>query len=64
MEEIRVILDQNKVSTQLLDAGDIDTLTLDEIIRSKIVDATRVVVLNAPNHLLDGGVDGGSHFGK
>ena len=64
MEEIRVILDQNKVSTQLFDTGDIDTLTLDEIIRSKIVDATRVVVLNAPNHLLDGGVDGGKHFGE
>ena len=64
MEEIRVILDQNKVSTQLLDTGDIDTLTLDEIIRSKIVDATRVVVLNAPNHLLDGGVDGGPNFGE
>ena len=64
MEEIRVILDQNKVSTQLLDTGDIDTLTLDEIIRSKIVDATRVVVLNAPNHLIDGGVDVGPNFGE
>ena len=58
-----MILDQNKVSTQLLDTGDIDTLTLDEIIKSKIVDATRIVVLKAPNHLLDGGIDGGLHFG-
>lgn len=55
MEEIRVALDQNNVSASLLSEEDIDTLTLDEIIRSKIADAARIVESNAPRHLLDSG---------
>ena len=63
-KEIRIVLDQNMTSEQLFESGDIDTLTLDEIIESKLADATRIVIINAPNYLLDGGVDGGKLFGE
>lgn len=53
--EIRIALDQNMNSTPLLDIGDIDTLSLDDIIVSKIEDAARLVMRDAPLHLLDGG---------
>lgn len=53
--EIRVALDQNMTSDQLLATGDIDTLSMEEIIESKIADATRIVESNAPYYLLDGG---------
>jgi hypothetical protein len=59
-QEVKIALDQNMSSEQLLDISDIDTLTFDQIIESKIADAARVVLLNAPNHLLDGG----SSFGQ
>lgn len=55
-QDIRVALDQNNVSTQLLESGDIDTLTLDELIESKIEDAVRIVEMSAPLSMLDGGV--------
>lgn len=54
-KEIRVAIDSNRNSEQLEGIGDIDTLALDEIIGSKIAEAARVVVLNAPSYLLDGG---------
>ena len=47
------------VSSQLIDTGDIDTLSMNDIIGSKIDDAARYVLLNAPLHLLDVG----SNFG-
>lgn len=53
--EIRIALDQNMVSDQLLAVDDIDTLSLEDIIESKIIDAARVVESNAPSYLLDGG---------
>jgi hypothetical protein len=53
--DIRIALDQNNSSTPLLDTGDIDTLTLEEIIESKIEDAARVVTRDAAHYLLDGG---------
>lgn len=53
--EIRVALDQNNVSEQLFNSGDIDTLTLEEIIESKIADAGRIVEGEAPLYLLDSG---------
>lgn len=53
--EIRIALDQNMNSAPLLDVGDIDTLSLDDIIESKIEDAARLVMRDAPLHLLDGG---------
>lgn len=53
--EIKVALDLNDNSTQLLAESDIDTLSLDDIVRSKIEGAAKVIELNAPFHLLDGG---------
>ncbi len=50
--EIRVVLDQNMSSTALTGLGDVDTLSLDELIGSKIVDAAECVVRNAPVELL------------
>lgn len=55
-KDIRIALDQNNVSTQLFDTDDIDTLTLEELIGSKIADAARIVEANAPLHLLDSGI--------
>lgn len=52
---VRVILDENAVSKQLLDERDIDTLTLDEIVLSKIADAARITERSAPVNLLDSG---------
>lgn len=54
VKEIRVAIDSNK-SDQLTGISDIDTLALEEIIGSKIAEAARIVVLNAPSYLLDGG---------
>ncbi|MCQ2219999.1 MAG: hypothetical protein MJZ12_01325 [Prevotella sp.] len=55
VQEIRVAIDSNLNSEQLTGIGDIDTLALEEIIGSKIAEAARIVVLNAPSYLLDGG---------
>lgn len=54
-KEIRIILDRNQTSDQLITASDIDTLSIDEIIESKIVDAARFVESNAPSYMLNGG---------
>lgn len=53
--DVRIALDQNNTSEQLLSTGDIDTLSLDEIIRSKIEEAARRVETVAPVHLLEEG---------
>lgn len=53
-KDIRIVLDQNMTSEQLFETGDIDTLSLEDIIESKIVDAARLVEGTAPSHLLDG----------
>jgi hypothetical protein len=57
--DVRIALDQNMVSTQLLSTGDIDTLSLDDIIESKIIEAARLVTRDAPFYLLDGGISFG-----
>lgn len=53
--DIRIALDQNKMSEQLFTSGDIDTLSMEEIIESKILEAVQRVHLDAPNYLLEGG---------
>lgn len=55
VRDVRIAIDENKTSEQLIADEDIDTLSLDEIIRSKIVEAVRRVLTVAPIHLLDGG---------
>ena len=42
-KDVRVALDQNGVSDSLEGIGDVDTLELNEIIRSKVVEAVKRV---------------------
>ena len=51
----KVALDENVSSKALADLQDVDTLKLDEIILSKVEDAARLVVTEAPRELLDSG---------
>ena len=53
--DVRIALDYNPSSDALLATDDIDTLTLEEVIASKIEDAARLVTLAAPQHRLEGG---------
>ncbi len=53
--DARVCLDLNESPAQLLADGDMDTLTTDAVIRSKIGDAAARVLSSAPSALLDGG---------
>jgi len=53
--DVRIALDYNPTSEALLETEDIDTLTLEEVIASKVEDAARLVTLAAPQHLLEGG---------
>lgn len=55
MRDVRVCLDQNMSSEQLLQAEDMDTLALDDIVRSKILEAVVRVHTNAPTYLLEQG---------
>lgn len=55
MRDVRVCLDQNMTSEQLLATDDIDTLSLDDIVRSKILEAVVRVHSSAPTHLLEQG---------
>ena len=56
LRDVRIAIDENKTNEQLIEDEDIDTLMLDDIIRSKIVESVRRTITNAPIHLLDGGV--------
>ncbi len=55
MRDVRVCLDQNMTSEQLLLTGDIDTLSLNDIINQKIPEAVRRVHMDAPSYLLECG---------
>ena len=64
-EDVRTSLDLNKTSEVLAEIGDVDTLALNDIIRSKIVEAVKRVHSTAPHYLLDGGhdfMDSGVHW--
>lgn len=54
-EDVRIAIDENKTSEQLLGDEDIDTLSLNEIVRSKIEEAVRRVETSAPTFLLEEG---------
>lgn len=56
---VRVAIDMNRGDDPLILEGDTDTLSLDEIIVSKLVDAVRLVELEAPHGMLGGGHDFG-----
>ena len=63
--DIHIALDMNMSSEALgeLHDNDIDTLSLDEIVNSKIEDAARVVVMSAPTLLLGRGEAFGGTIG-
>lgn len=52
MERVRVLLDQNETQAELLDT-DVDQLTLDDLIRSRIETAALDVALNAPPYMVE-----------
>lgn len=54
--EVRVAMDENRTSSSLADFGDVDTLSLDELIESKIVDAVRLLECSVPASLIDNDV--------
>jgi hypothetical protein len=54
VRDVRVALDQNVSGGQLSGFGDADTLSVDEIIRSKIADSVRRIHGNAPLYMLEG----------
>lgn len=58
-KDVRVAIDQNMTSETLANLGDIDTLSLNDIIKSKVVDAVKRVHSEAPAYLLDGGYNFG-----
>ncbi len=57
VRDVRVAMDRNMTSEQLFASADIETLALDDIIRSKVVEAVRRVEVAAPVHLLEEGHD-------
>lgn len=57
--DVRTALDENRTGGQLLAEEDRDTLSLDELIVSKVEEAVRRVHLTAPLHMLEPG----HHFG-
>lgn len=52
---VRVAIDMNHDSTPLLADEDLDTVSLDDIIYAKLVDAVRMVEMEAPLNLLEQG---------
>lgn len=52
IEQVKVAIDENVSSKALADLQDIDTLLLNDIIASKVEDAARLVILEAPYWLL------------
>lgn len=54
-KDVRIAIDQNMSSETLSDFGDVDTLSLNDIIRSKVTDAVKRIHSTAPAYLLDGG---------
>lgn len=55
--DVRIAIDQNMTNEQLLAIEDMETLSLEDIIRSKIVEAVQRVETTAPVHFLEEGHD-------
>ncbi|MCI6671852.1 MAG: hypothetical protein MSG77_04865 [Prevotella sp.] len=59
LRDVRIAIDENKTNEQLIADEDIDTLMLDDIITSKVIDGVKRVHSEAPVYLLDGGYNFG-----
>lgn len=53
VKSVKVLLDRNQDSNSLIE-NDSDTLTQSQLIESKLLDAAKLIELNAPGYLLDG----------
>lgn len=53
--DVRIALDENMVSDQLVNDEDIDTLSFNDIVHSKIEEAVRRVEMTAPTRFLEEG---------
>lgn len=53
VRDVKVAMDENGNDDALVLEGDVDTLSLDAIIKSKILEAARLVLASAPAVLLD-----------
>lgn len=62
MREVRIVMDKNMTSTALHGLGDVDTLSVDDIIKSRVVDAAKRVELQAPLHYLENGHNFGDNI--
>ena len=54
VKEVKVLLDRNQESSGLLSPSDSDTLSQAELIESKIVDAARIILSDAPDDMVEG----------
>lgn len=54
VKEVKVLLDRNQESAGLLAPSDSDTLSQAELIESKIVDAARIILSDAPEDMVEG----------
>ena len=54
-KDVRIAVDMNHDSTPLLVEDDIDTISFNDIIYTKLTDAVRMVEMEAPLHLLEQG---------
>lgn len=59
LRDVRIAIDENKTNEQLIADEDLDTLMLDDIITSKVIDGVKRVHSEAPVYLLDGGYNFG-----
>lgn len=57
VRDVKVVLDENQMSEQLLALADQETLSLEEIIKSKVCEGIRRVESTAPIGMLDSGVN-------
>lgn len=53
VKEVKVLLDRNQESAGLLSPSDSDTLSQSELIESKIVDAARIILSDAPEYMVE-----------
>lgn len=55
LQDVRICIDENADTESLLGDGDVDTLSLEDIIRSKVLQAVEQVHKVAPYHLIEQG---------
>lgn len=55
VRDVRVVIDENRTDMALIAEGDLETLELDDVIRSKVEDGAKMILQNAPLELLETG---------